>query len=174
MQSVSRINLELFWKGAYTYPGWDIMGVELNTNEVSASIHTDLPSTQEQQLKFRVSKKEFFSLECPIAFVKSMTVYVKIFRPAMWGDDLDCPLPDTEETRLSVFMGSLPEFQPNHTYQIRVVNRGGTSLLIGTIEEKVTRVATCLLELVEMAEAQRQQNLGDGGIPQQQEACVIF
>lgn len=146
----SIINLELYWKGDYTYGGdrgIRIVDITMDgdNDELYAHINTDLPSTQEQRLNFTINSKDdrfkrettCSSINSPIDLVKSMKVSARIFQS--YVD------PWTRQQRLRkddlpVFFDDLPEFQPDETYQIKIVSEDNN--LRATIEKKVNEVAT--------------------------------
>lgn len=141
MYPSSNINLGVSWQGPYTFAkGRDFECVDVSINGTyvcSAPINTNLPSREEQHLRLRVSKQgasqEGQSIKCPIELVKSISVYAKIIRTTLCDSDDDGFAPTIDFWHYPVFIVKFPEFQPNGTYQIRILNRGIDSLLKGAI-----------------------------------------
>lgn len=139
------INLELYWQGSYTLyhkgfaPGQittlDIK-MEESTHKISANINNTLSPKQEQALNFRLSreKNSYFILsriKCPIVLANSMKISARFFRVYNLS---------TRKEDLPVFIGVLPTFEINQTYQVSVLNQNNT--LLATFKKKAPQVVT--------------------------------
>ncbi len=169
MSLVGSVNLELSWRGSYTYGrDWDIKTVDLKmekgTHEVFAHIQTNISEKDEQPLKITASNKNeslllsdktSFTVNLPVSLLSTIEVSARIFQ-VFENRNMMLRQPDgsfTYEKRarrddLPVFIDEMLAFEPDQTYQMRIVNKEGT--LKATIEKKVGEIAIDKLPVVQV------------------------
>lgn len=153
----TNVNLECYWKGSYSNGTWNVrtIDIKMEEEEISADIDTKKPATQEQQLNLEIQQKErsFFqrtktccSVMLPIDDVKSMTVSAGIFQMYENRNKMiqqrDGSFEHERRMRrddLPIFMSEFPDFEPEATYQIKIVNED--DILLATITKKISDVA---------------------------------
>lgn len=152
------VTLELYWQGDYTYrQKWDIDLVDIlgTDKDIEAWIKKEKPSTDEQRLHFliknkhkadmfgnysleqsfsrKMSERTASSVSVPVSSLKAVKVQARIFQTYQSPSGLRARRDD-----LPVFFATVPEFEPDQTYQIKIVSK--EDKLTGTYVKLVSEV----------------------------------